>query len=277
MIEQERAPTQIENQIEEKSDILDTVRRFVLPGVTVALAVTTLWFAASSWRANSALQVTHGLIGDISAENAALEEQLELLNQSTDQVRAAQATLTNISNAVADNYNILEDLRSLENGDLSPEATSLIQFIVALISDNQTLIADSSSGDTGAKIRAQILADLLNALNSDEALENLDVLIPNIEVEALQNLARSILDLLRDADTEVQGAHLANDEMEQKISEQMERLSALSDALKNNALRDFIERYSGTVEAEIAAAAIKALVIQEPDSDPSATNGQSNN
>ncbi len=277
MIGQERGPIQMENQIEEKADILDSVRRFVLPGVTVTLAAMTLWFAVSSWRANSDLQVTHGQIEAISAENTALKDQLELINQSADQVRSAQDTLTSISNAVTDNDNVLEDLGSLESEDLSPEATSLIQFMVALISENQTLVAGTSSDDTGAGMKEQALADLLNTLNSDDVSGNLEVLIPNIGDEVLQNMARRILDLLSDANTKAQDAQLASDEMKQQIATQVERLSALNGALRNNTLRDFIERYPDTAEAEIAAVAIEALVNQEPDSDPSATNGQSNN
>ncbi len=274
---EERASIQVETQSVEKLNSLDVVRRFVLPGVTLALAVTTLWFAVSSWRANSALQIAHDQVGEVTTENLALTEQLEFTNQAVGKVGAAQATLDNISIAVTNNDNALEDLASLKDDHLSDKGSSIIQFMISILSENQSLIAELSSHNINAESRGQDLASLLDALSMNDASEALEAQLPSIEDEVVQSLARVILDQLLNADSQARDVLRASDAIGRQIAASRDRLSALKEAFSNDALDEFIELYPDTNEAEVARLISKRLVNQQPDTDPATSNGQSNN
>ena len=273
----ERAHIQVEAQNEGKSNTRDVVRRLVLPSVTLALSVTTLWLAVSSWGADSALQKSQDKVEEIITKNSALTEQLEITKQAVDQVGSAQVELSAIATAITDNDNVSENLTLLIDEDLSDQGLSIIQFMIAILSENHSLLAELSDSNIHTGNKEQALASLLEALRSDNAPEMLEAQIPNIEDELVQSLARVMLDQLHNAEGQARDALQASDAMGQQIVARTDRLAALTEALTKDDLTKFIERYPDTAEAEIARLISELLVKQQPNIDPATANGQSNN
>jgi len=174
-IDGERAPIQVEAQNERKSDTRDVVRRFVLPGVTFALCVTTLWLAVSSWRSDSELQKhkviaeQHKVIAEqMDKKNSSLTEQLELSKQEVVQVESAQARFEDIAIAIKDKDDSAKKLKQLVD-DYPDQRGTVIRFIVATLSKNQSLRDELSDNEIQTDKNAQALASLLEALSSDNA------------------------------------------------------------------------------------------------------------
>ena len=165
-----RAPIQVEAQNERKSDTRDVIRRFVLPGVTFALCVTALWLAVSSWRSDSELQESKFIVEDMVKKNSSLTEQLELSKQEVVQVESAQARFEDIAIAIAikDKDDAAEKLKQLID-DYPDQDGTVIQFIVATLSKNQSLRDELSDNKNQTDNNAQALASLLEALSSDNA------------------------------------------------------------------------------------------------------------
>lgn len=273
----ERAPIQVEAQNEGKSNTRDVVRRLVLPGVTLALSVTTLWSAVSSWRADSALQKSRDKVEEMITKNSALTEQLEITKQAVNQVGPAQIRFDAIAIAIADNDNVSEKLTLLIDDDLPEQGVRIINFMIDILSKNHSLLAELSDNNIQTGKNKQALASLVEALSSDNAPAARLDLILSIEDELVQSQARVIIDNFQNAEGQARDALQASNAMGREIVESTDRLTALTEAITKDDLAKFIELYPDTAEAEIARLISELLVKQHPIIDPATANGQSKN
>lgn len=164
-----RAPIQVEAQNERKSDTRDVIRRFVLPGVTFALCVTTLWLAVSSWRSDSELQKSQVKVEEMDKKNSSLTEQLELSKQEVVRVESARAILGDIAIAIKDKDNAAEKLAQLID-KYPDQGGNVILFIEDILSKNRSLRDELSDNKIQTDEKMQASASLLEALSSDNAL-----------------------------------------------------------------------------------------------------------
>lgn len=251
-------------------------RRLILPACTVALAIATLWFAFSSWKAEKDLESFQDRVSELTAEKQTLTEQLGITNQTDLQLGEAREALSSISTVIAHSGDDIKKLSLLKEEELTPQGLAIVDFITASLSEKQSLLEQISDDRIRAEIKKRALSEIRHALNSDSVSEELEALIPDLEDKAVQALAQSILDQLSDAETRARQTLQESEELSQRIIQRAERLSGLKSALEKDTLRIFVEQNSDTVEAEIAKLLSDILRTEQVNNDPADASGHSN-